>query len=56
MNRYTLDCRVLPEFDRENLAAVQNAFRQAPACEMHQAWLPAQQPEMLPSVVRAGRY
>jgi hypothetical protein len=51
----SLECRLLPAHDPADLTSVVKAFSRAPAVDMHQAWLPQEQAELRPSLVRVGR-
>ena len=50
----TLKCMRLPAFDIDSWEAVDTVFRDAPACAMRQAWLPAPEPAFRPATVRTG--
>jgi hypothetical protein len=49
-----LNCRQLPAFDVDKLAAVQAAFARAEGCVLRQAWRAAPEPDFTTAVVRAG--
>jgi hypothetical protein len=50
----TIDCRLLPPFAADDLAAVRAAFGDAAPVPLGQAWLDAPEPAFAPGTVRAG--
>jgi hypothetical protein len=47
-------CRELPAFDAAKLNAVRAAFQNSETCVFRQAWLPKQEADFTPGIVRVG--